>query len=231
MLKPLTLVLATLLVSACSSIGKYHLEVGDEVRMQRGFFEPEGQDAEILSHTIAVGYPDGLSYVYDLETGRVVGFWRDAYIDVRGMWAGRGSGRFSALGDVRFLGISQPLQAPGDSGDKFRSRGYSIDETSGVPSFHYRYASLEVTDRIDSLSGDSGFRHSIRLSALKKDMVYQIVMASSIIARNDGSYAIDDNRYVVSDIRGGTAYIAKKGGKETLVLDIDESTLRYSVSW
>lgn len=228
MLLPIRLVLITLLVSACSSLGNYQLEVGGEVRTQRGFFDYQGTDAELLSHTIAVGHPGGVSYVYDLETGRLAGAWDGGFIDARGMWHGRGRGGFSALGDVHFLGKNRPLHGTG-ADEGFRGRGYSIEESSGLPNFHYDYGSIEVTDRITPLPGNNGIEHSVTLSQIRGGLSYELVTAGSITEQDDGSFVVDDGDFIIEIIRGGTARI--EGGGSSLVLAVTEPGLSYTVRW
>jgi hypothetical protein len=229
--KLIRLMLITLLLSACGSFGNYVLDVGDTVRTQRGFFQYEGPDAQLLSHSIAVGHPGGVSYVYDLETGRLVGVWDGGFIDARGMWQGRGRGAFTALGEVRFLGSSRPLQAEGTQADSFRGLGYRLDESSGAPIFQYSYGSQEVTDKVLPLPGNNGIQHQISLSQVSGELRYEIASADSIISLGDGSYAIGDDHFVISAIRGGTPRIAVVDGRFSLVLDVNEPVLTYSVSW
>lgn len=229
--KLISLMLITLLLSACGSFGNYVLDVGDTVRTQRGFFQYEGPDAQLLSHTIAVGHPGGVSYVYDLETGRLVGVWAGSFIDARGMWQGRGRGAFTALGEVRFLGSSHPLQVEGAQPDSFRGLGYRLDESSGAPIFQYSYGPLEVIDKVLPLAGNNGIQHQISLSQISDKLQYEIATADSIVSLDDGSYAAGDADFVISGIRGGTPRLEVVDGRSSLLLDISEPILSYSVSW
>lgn len=231
MSRSLVLVFIALSLSACSQFGRYHLEVGDEVRMQRGFVAYQGDGEQMLSHTIAVGFPGGLSYVYDLETGRLVGLWRGGYINARGMWDGRGSGRFEPLGDVRFLAASQPLQVGERDSNRFQPRGYTIDELTGRPEFHYRLGDVDITDHVLPLPDSEGMQHSVTLSRLPDEMRYELLEAGSVKLHDDGSYAIDGKRMKISEIKGASPHIVERNGSEVLVLDIQDHTLRYSVSW
>ena len=223
--------LVTLLVSACSSFGDYRLEVGDEVRTQRGFFDYPGPGAELLSHTIAVGHPGDISYVYDLLTGRLVGVWRGGFIDARGMWQGRGRGSFTALGDVHFLGKSRPLTATTAADNLYRGRGYRIEVPGGIPTFRYSLNHIEVTDRISPLPGTRGVQHRITLSQLDDSLHYQLASAGSITPGAGGAYIVDGGQFIIDDIQGGDAHISSDAGGANLIVAIREGTLRYSVRW
>lgn len=222
--------LTTLLVSACGSFGDYKLDVGDQVRTQRGFFEYRGADTVLLSHTIAVGYPGGLNYVYDLGGGRLVGAWRGGFVDARGMWQGRGRGEFTALGEVRFLDREQALQS-GDPVAEFRPRGYNIDAQSGAPQFHYSLGRLEASDSITPLEGRKGLLHSVQLSQLEDGLSYRLLSADSITRDDQGSFIIDDGQLSISDIRGATARIDSAGDRASLVLIVEQPVFSYSLSW
>ena len=153
----------------------------------------------------------------------------EGFIDARGMWQGRGRGAFTALGEVRFLGKSNPLYGAGTATNEFRGRGYSIEESSGIPRFNYTHGTINVTDMIAPLPGNNGVQHKVNLSQRGNGLTYRLVTADSIARQENGSFLIDGGRFVIGAISGGTVNIRDSG--TSLELAVEESDLSYTVSW
>jgi len=125
---------------------------------------------------IAVGFPGGLNYAFNAETGSLTAIWRGEFIRVDR--SGQGSGGFNPAGrtvalaqDVSFFNLADekaawPLRPemsksaptnpdplyPKNRGYQFR--GYYLDEAS-TPTFMYRSGEVEIEDRsIADISGD-----------------------------------------------------------------------------
>jgi mono/diheme cytochrome c family protein len=138
------------------------LSVGDTARTYRGRSSVAG------FRGIAVGFPEGVNYAFNAETGTLSAIWQGDFIRVdRG---GQGSGGFTPSApaiqlaqDVSFAQLSDvhapwPLRPamtkeapvnpdplyPKNLGYQFK--GYYLDE-SQVPTFMYRFGDVEIEDR------------------------------------------------------------------------------------
>lgn len=125
---------------------------------------------------IAVGFPGGLNYAFNAETGSLTAIWKGEFIRVDR--SGQGSGGFNPAGrsvalaqDVSFFNLADekaawPLRPvmskstptnpdplyPKNRGYQFR--GYYLDEAS-IPTFMYRSGEVEIEDRsVADMSGD-----------------------------------------------------------------------------
>ena len=134
--------------------------------VEEGEFEivPEGRPViqrammdKVGAQAVAVGFPEGVHFVFDAESCRVAAVWRGRFIDGYNAWFSRREPVAEPLGeDVRF----HP-PTPWDRSRHFR--GYRIDE-GGVPSFLYRDAHGDVSLRL-SPDGEGGLRKEVERPA------------------------------------------------------------------
>ena len=138
------------------------LSVSDKTRTYRGRSSIAGYRG------IAVGFPQGISYAFNAETGTLSGIWRGEFISVGR--SGQGSGGFNpaaraitlaqdvsiiALADERAPWPLKPVMTkeapvnpdplyPRNLGYEFK--GYSLDERS-IPTFVYQSGEVRIEDR------------------------------------------------------------------------------------
>jgi hypothetical protein len=91
-----------------SSRGPIFVDAESEPRMLRGFVSFAGNGPK-LSHTIGVGTPQGMNYVFDLNSANLIGAWRGKFVDATPMWANRGNATFVPRGAVQWTFLNQPL--------------------------------------------------------------------------------------------------------------------------
>ena len=137
------------------------LEVDDVVRTYRGRSRIAGYRG------IAVGFPGGLNYAFNAETGALSGIWRGEFVSVG--WGGQGAGSFNPKSRAVSLAQDLPLYAlPNDKAawpllpmmnkenpvnpdplypknHGYQFQGYSFDDAF-VPTFSYRIGNIEVED-------------------------------------------------------------------------------------
>ncbi|MEJ1236588.1 family 16 glycoside hydrolase [Chryseolinea sp. T2] len=133
------------------------VEVGSEPRLLRSFLDFKGDRKQRLTHTISVGDPTGVNYIYDNKNGNLVCAWHGPFVDATRMWHDRGDGSSIPRGAVQYFFVNQPLAfLPSDKDafpvinndaltdkDNHVGKGYSIG-ADGRPVFKYNYQGLEV---------------------------------------------------------------------------------------
>ena len=163
-----------------------NLEVEDRPRVYRGRSRVAGYRG------ISVGFPEGIHYAFNAETGALSALWKGEFVSVG--WGGQGAGNFNPRGrsvqlaqDLAFQPVSQkekpwpalpkmtkenpvnpdPLY-PKNLGYKFR--GYSLDD-QGIPTFSYEFGKLAIEDfsRPRSLSEDHLLRRTLRITSPARD--------------------------------------------------------------
>ena len=202
------------------------VNVQSEVRLLRAFLDFKGDVGDRLTHTIAVGEPNGINYVYDLGKGSIAAVWRGDFIDATPMWHERGDGSFRPRGAAVFLQNSHALQV--DSNSEYKPLGYLLDE-QGRPAFQYQYGTAKVTDRIFPGPTGNELIHEVEFEGTTADSQYILAESNDIITMPDGSYAIDDQSYYIK-VNKGVVNLVTSGGKSLLQSNTQES-LSYTVIW
>ncbi len=151
------------------------LEVGKAVRTYRGRSRIAGYRG------IAVGFPGGLNYAFNAETGALSGIWRGEFVSVG--WGGQGAGSFNPK--ARPVSLAQDLSLYALPDDEaawpllpvmnkehpvnpnplypknlgYQFLGYSFDDVF-VPTFSYRLGDMGVEDvSIAVAKGDKAILH------------------------------------------------------------------------
>lgn len=215
---------------------------GGSPRLLRAFLDFNGDNSQRLTHTIGVGDPSQVHYVYDLKAGNIACVWRGAFVDATPMWNDRGDGSFKPLGATLFLFNNQPLAFLTSANEAFpviakeaevalgeyRSKGYTVDD-SGHPTFKATYRGLEVNDKI--YPKDNAIVHEVAIKNLegKSGLYYKLAEGKSITKNPNGSYAIDDKSYYIK-ISGVTPQIRESKGKQELVIPVSGS-FSYAIVW
>jgi hypothetical protein len=221
-------------------VSSIYLNPGSETKLIRAFIDFKGDRAKRLTHTIGVGDPTGMNYVYDLKSGNVVCAWRGTFVDATPMWHDRGDGSFSPRGATQYLFMNQPLAylpnpndafpTSGNEGE-FRGKGYQVDEATNRPTFKYNYQDLEVDDQVYPDDNNRILTHEITIKnrGTKQGLYYKLAEGNNIVALADGSYAIDDKQYYIRVT--AKAVVRDINGKKELILPVDGSSVKYSIVW
>jgi hypothetical protein len=215
------------------------IHAGSTPKLLRAFVDFKGDRSQRLTHTIGVGEPAGINYVYDLESGNLACVWRGDFVDATPMWHDRGDGSFKPLGSAQYLFIGQPLAflsnnteafpVMGKEGD-FKTKGYVLDE-NGRPVFKFIYQGLEVEDKVVPEDNNRSIGHEITIKnrGSKTGLYYKLAEGKNIVALSDGSYAIDDKQFYITSSSAAT--IREVNGKKELVVAVDGSSVKYSIIW
>ncbi len=190
------------------------LEVGDSVRTYRGRSSIAGYRG------IAVGYPEGMSYAFNAETGTLSAIWLGPYIRVdRG---GQGSGGFQAASepirlvqDVSFLQTSQPSSPwpslpvmnekqrenpnplyPKNLGYQFR--GYQLDSASN-PTFKYQFGGVAIEDssRVVSRDGRLALARTLAFTSKEHQQLWFRGLTGAIEQESENVFRVGKLRWTI----------------------------------
>lgn len=220
------------------------VEVGGEPRLLRSFLDFKGDRSKRLTHTISVGDPTGVNYIYDNKNGNLVCAWHGPFIDASRMWNDRGDGSSVPLGAVQYFFINQPLAYLPEVSDPFPvitndmltdaanhvGKGYAIG-ADGRPVFKYTYQGLEVEDKIYPDGEGKALTHEviIRNRGSKAGLYYKLGEGHEITLIKDGLYAIDDKQYFIR-IDSAAPVIREVNGRKELIVPV-ASQLKYDLLW
>lgn len=222
-----------------SSVAPIFLDAEKTPRLLRGFVSFKGNSPK-LSHTIGVGFPESVNYVYDLNTANVIGVWRGNFADVTPMWFQRGNATFVPRGAVQWTFLNQPLAElqtlktpfPKHSNfEDFKPKGYKIDKVSGLPIFKHLYKGVLVENYIYPNETNIYLIHRISFSKSGMEQWYQKIASGTILKLPDGSYAINDKQYYINILSNHTPIIREVDGEQELLLSVDGTTITYEIIW
>lgn len=215
---------------------------GSSPRLVRAFLDFRGDRSKRLTHTIAVGDPSGVHYIYDLKSGNLVCAWRGDFVDATPMWHDRGDGSFRPMGAPLYFFRNQPLASlPNDSEafpesfdeKRFKGKGYSIEESTNRPVFIFDYNGATFEDRVVPEENNQILTHEITLKegASGNGIYYKLAEGKSIEQLPDGSYAINDKEYYIKPAAGAKPFIRDVNGTKELVTLFTGQSLKYSIIW
>ncbi|HCX21427.1 MAG: hypothetical protein CMB80_14365 [Flammeovirgaceae bacterium] len=196
---------------------------GDQPRLLRAFLDFEGDRDQRITHSIGVGLPSGINYVYDLGAGNLACVWKGDFVNATPMWHDRGDGSFRPLGMIQYLYKGSSVSG------SVKSKGYVLDSESGLPTFIYEVNGQEVKDRIYPDASDSKVIREVALTDLSGS--FEVTEASAIKKMDNGMYLIGDNDYYIEILSGQTPEIREEDGKTLLMLPIDSNPIKYSIIW
>ncbi len=208
-------------------------------RLLRGFVSFEG-NGKRLSHTIGVGTPTGVNFIYDLGAANLIGMWRGDFVDATPMWHNRGDGSFNTRGAVNWTFLNQPItrletqnSAFPETGEapNFVSKGYSIDKNSGMPIFKNVYNGVAIENKITTDNTNTYLVQEVTFSKTGLTNWYLKLASGTIEKAADGSYVIGGKQYYIHMLSGQIPIIREVDGKTELVLQIDGSPVKYEIIW
>lgn len=215
-----------------------YIDPTDGPRLLRAFVDFKGNEQQRLSHSIGVGEPSGINYVYDLGSGTLSCVWRGNFVDATPMWHERGDGSFKPRGATQFTFKSQSLAYLSSAAETFpeiasdrdyRSKGYTIDPTTRRPTFLYTYKGIQVANKIYPDDEERSITHHVTFSDLKStEGLYLKLAEGAIQSLSDGSYSVDQTYYIKPKQR---AEIREANGKKELVVPVQGSEIHYTIIW
>jgi hypothetical protein len=220
-------------------VSPIYVEVGNAPKLLRAFLDYKQDRTQRLTHTLAVGHPSHIHYIYDLNTARLVGVWRGDFLDATPMWHDRGDGSFRPRGLMQYLSKTPTWAILADSladfpaeysAIDFKTKGYVLDK-EGNPSFKSIYKNIEITDQISILPEGKGVQHWVEVREnAHPALYYKLAEGKSIQLLKDGSYAIDDKKYYLEVKSTHKPMIRSRNGSQELIVKVSES-MSYVVIW
>jgi len=221
-----------------SSVSPIFVDAEKKPRLLRAFVSFEGKKK--LSHTIGVGSPNGLNYVYDLNSANLIGVWRGEFVNATPMWHNRGNATFEPRGAVQWTFLNQPLaelsseQSPfPDQADfaDFKPQGYVLDRNTGLPVFKHTYKGVDIENKVVADPSETYLIHEVEFSEKNLSNWYYKVADGKIRKMADGSYAINDQQYYVNVLSGQLPKIRTIDNVQELILPVDGSKIKYEIIW
>jgi hypothetical protein len=222
-----------------SFVSPIYVDPTSEPRMLRAFVSFKG-DGERLSHTIGVGIPSGVNYIYDLGSGNLIGAWRGNFVDATPMWHSRGDGSFKPRGAVQWTFLNQSIAKLESStsafpktgtGPDFVSKGYIINQENGLPIFKHEYHGVAIENKIISDKSNKYLIREVNFSKSGMTNWYFKLASGAIKKMVDGSYAIEGQQYYINVLSGQLPVIREVSGETELVLPVDGSSIKYEIIW
>lgn len=226
------------------SYNKHIVQTEGKITHQRGFYNDEGQ---IKTHTIAVGYPDEVSYAYDLEDAQLMSVWRGGFVNATGMWNDRGhSQTMIPNGSAIPLDLAtRVVISTEDNSGNILSHisdpqyiGYELS-SDNLPTYRYSFNEGELFDRIQMLEKNTGVWREISLDNASGQEKYKLVISTGKIIKElpNGMFAVGGKEYYLQFDEGDTPQLLEKSdGTVEVSITIphsEEDTRRigYSIIW
>ncbi len=215
------------------------VDAGSEARLLRAFTYFKGDNNLKLSHTIGIGLPDKIHFIYDLNRGNPVALWRGEFIDATPMWENRGNGSFRPRGAVQWTFVNQSIsklenmEAPFPDGrtESFTPKGYSIDETTGLPRFKSIVQGKSVEDFIYPDNENKYLIRELDFDGSGYDGFYQKIAEGKVRKLNDGSFAIGDQQYYINVLSEQEPFIREVSGVTELIIPLNGNKVKYEIIW
>ncbi|MCK0188463.1 DUF1080 domain-containing protein [Arenibacter sp. F20364] len=222
-----------------SSVSPILVNAEAKPRMLRGFVAFKGKEKR-LSHTIGVGTPEGINFVYDMGSENLVGMWRGTFVDATPMWHNRGDGSFKPNGSVQWTFLNQPLAALSDlqspfpktgSSPEFKSGGYTLNPANGLPIFKYTYKGVEVENKVYPNDNNTHLINEVNFSKTGESNWYYKIASGKAKKLADGSFDVNDHQFYVNVLSGQEPIIREVNDESEIIIPVDGSTIKYEIIW
>ena len=221
--------------------GPIFVTVDDEPRLLRAFLDFEGNQEQRLTHTIGVGSPSGVHYVYNLATGSPVCVWRGNFVDATPMWYKRGDGSFRPRGAVQYLFPSPSVAglasaeaafpaALNEEGD-WQGQGYRIDEATGLPVFLYQHEQKTLEDAIVPDSEGTFLTRTLTFpdGAPTSEVYLKLAEGNTITPMANGTYSVDQQFYI--RVPDGQSVTIRNTNQQQELVAVLPASFTYSIIW
>lgn len=223
------------------------IQVTDTPRTYRGRSSIAG------TRGIAVGFPAGLHYAFNAETGSLTGLWRGDFLRVDR--SGQGAGTFHPIGraislaqDVSFFDLQDEAAAwplrpvmtkekpvnpdplyPKNVGYQFD--GYYFDD-AWVPTLMYRTGEIAIEDRsaVDKVGDKPVLARVLKLSAPKAQTIWFRALTGKVTAETKQQFQTADLRLSIPPVQTLLRPLATDDGAAELLLKFDLPAGKSTVS-
>lgn len=208
-----------------------------EPTILRAFLDYKGDYALRRTHTIGVGDPSGMNYIWDNDLGAISCIWRGDFVDATSMWIGRGDGSFKPMGEPIYLDNTPQIDILTDKTSpiciaykegEFRPRGYKINEDVKQPIFLYTVKGMDFVDAIypDALS--NSLIRELKVTNADPNAYIRLAHGKSIVKTNENEYLINGGYYILAP---SNALLRTVASEQELIAPLKSGLLRYSLVW
>ena len=216
------------------------VRVGNEPKILRAFLDFNNDRKLRRTHTVGVGDPNGINYVFDTKLGVLSCVWRGDFVDATPMWHDRGDGSFKPMGNVLFLFNTPQLAVLSDKNSAFptffdesnyKGKGYKIDESSARPMFRYTVNGLDVEDKTYPSDNNRSLTRELKVSGLAsgQNAYFCLSKGKNIEQLPDGSYVIDGQCYLTI-LSTEKPFLREVNGQKELVV-LANGGVKYEMAW
>ena len=203
--------------------------VAKEPIIYRGVF------AQTAARSIAVGYPERVSLMFDAVNATWSMAWRGDFVTGRHHWSGRGMAfKEWPLGDqVAFLPAEPafsvlakpdgewPAKCDVDNWPEgYQFLGYDLDKAKR-PTFRYRVGAATITDTPEPQADGKTLRRTLKITADQAiaGLTFRAIAGQDLATIDPLSYRLDKRLTISLKLPAGTTPVVRnfKGGKEVLV--------------
>lgn len=176
-------------------------------------------NGEKRTHTLSVGFDEGVHYSFDLQNGALLKFWRDPFADLSRMWIDRGYEQLLVPMNAAVEELAgSPLQISGSENERFNPGQEVLEYTlnsKGEPVFSSQHGGVAVDDFIRPEDNDPGFIRTLTFSSEET-----VDNASARLAQSQSIEQLSDSFYRI----GGTYYLEIiNGGSESAdIIETDD---------
>ncbi len=211
---------------------------GNEPELLRSFIDipQEGaQKRKRLTHPVSVGYPEGLSYTFDLDNGALVQIWKGGFLDATPMWNNRGDGHADPMGSVLLLGDAPQFAKAGSDWPEqqsdsaaYRFKGYFLDG-SGNPTYKYALYGMDIEDKMQPMENGKWLNREICISGKSQsELRFRVARGKSIVPAGAGIWAVDDRAYYIR--LSAQPELRNTPAGQELLLPVGQ-TIQYQLIW
>jgi hypothetical protein len=236
----LLLILSTSLANAQEKVRSLILRAENEAYVLRCFSE---YNSKIKAHSVAVGDPSEVNYLYDADNGTLLKVWKGQFADVGNMWIERGGGNIKTPVPSKDITDAPSVATlnnkaemwPDSLGSIFKFKGYKVDK-QGRPTFKYSISNISVEDKILPLDSKEGLSRTITVTGgeNQKDLYILVAEGGDIRKSGKNTYTITGKDFTIKISETGKLkpVIRESNGRKELLVQLPASTsnsFNYSI--
>jgi hypothetical protein len=202
----------------------------------RAFLDFNNDNKQRRTHTIAVGSPTKVNYIFDNANGALSCIWKGGFIDASPMWFDRGDGSFKPMGSPIYLFDQSQFKMNGKAAieadldhKEFRSRGYKIYKETQTPIFNYEIFGMKVSDKLYHDVVSNMLTRELELKDKKSGLGFLLAKGKVIEKLDDNNYIID-NQYYIQSTQTDLSIKTEKGEMH-LISAMSGDKINYSIIW
>ncbi len=224
------------------------IEPSDKPVVMHGFMSMGGD--QVHTHTAAVGYPNGVNFAIDQNSGALMKIWKGEFINASTMWVGRG-GRNLSLNEDNAITINAwpsiakidgsrdvwPSAHPENA--EYRFNHYRFLEENSVE-FGYQLHGVMISDILKPDAEGKMLNRAMVFTnenaAAANSLMIRVATGSEINQLPNQLYEVDGKQFYIQ-VHGeaaGAARVRTVGNSRELLIPVqinDVTSIEYSYIW